>query len=563
MQRISRSISAKLRLLLLVILLATSVLFSFSFYFVSMNIINTHVIPQYDQALMLGAQDVYKNMNTTQAMQTKQGGDSGRMGAETYLQQEVNKLNLQTAFLLDATEEQVVILARNPDSTYQVGDSFVAPEGIDLLAQSSEPQMSDIYSDQHGIHKSIFLGIPGSSLVLGVSVDYTAITSQISQILWICVGITLSTLIVGWLASTWVIGRLTRPLADLAKLSEQIALGDLTHDIRVKGEDEIAQLAKSFHSMTQNLKQMIRQVLTASSSVVTGSNTLFERVNSMNGLVKESTVAADEVFNGSSSIATAASENARAMEEITQGIQHIAESAGHVSEQISKATAEAVNGNQLAQDAMSQMIHVSQATEESTQFVRTLKERSEAVGQVVSSIFEITQQIQMLSLNASIEAARAGEHGRGFAVVAGEVRKLAEQSKTAMEEINDYLSSVKEDSERSVDSMIKVREEVQSGSQVVQQAGTAFGELLELIKNINSTIQSVSAAAQQVSAGSEEVSASVEETAQITGKSQQMVTNIRETAENQLEHMESHSATVGELHEQAKTLQEAVRKFKI
>ncbi|MMZ65472.1 Methyl-accepting chemotaxis protein McpA [compost metagenome] len=111
--------------------------------------------------------------------------------------------------------------------------------------------------------------------------------------------------------------------------------------------------------------------------------------------------------------------------------------------------------------------------------------------------------------------------------------------------------------------MIKVREEVQSGSQVVQQAGTAFGELLELIKNINSTIQSVSAAAQQVSAGSEEVSASVEETAQITGKSQQMVVNIRETAENQLEHMESHSTTVGELHEQAKALQEAVRKFKI
>ena len=242
---------------------------------------------------------------------------------------------------------------------------------------------------------------------------------------------------------------------------------------------------------------------------------------------------------------------------------HIATSASEVSEQISEAASEALNGNQLAQNAVQQMELVGETANESLRYIETMNERSIAIGTIVNSIFEITKQINMLSLNASIEAARAGEHGRGFAVVAGEVRKLAEQSKTATEEIAEYLGTIREDAERSVSAMSRVTQEVGSGTKVVQQAGSAFQQLNELIQNVNLTIQTVSSSTQQVSAGAEEVSASVEETAQITSKSRESMQQIATTAELQLDEMDSHTSTVRHLHEQAVELQTAMKKFKI
>ncbi len=261
--------------------------------------------------------------------------------------------------------------------------------------------------------------------------------------------------------------------------------------------------------------------------------------------------------------ASAAAENAQAMEEIAQGVQHIASSANDVSDQISEATQETVNGNTLAQHAVAQMTQVGQAADESLRYIHSMNERSEAIGSIVSAIFDITKQIQMLSLNASIEAARAGEHGRGFAVVAGEVRKLAEQSKEATQEISDYLITIQEVSQQSVESVTRVSREIHSGTEMVQQASSAFNQLSELMQKINATIQTVSAATQQVSASSEEVSASVEETALIAANAQHMIQEIGLNTEEQLNEMESHSEVVRQLSKQATELQKAVQKFKI
>lgn len=222
-----------------------------------------------------------------------------------------------------------------------------------------------------------------------------------------------------------------------------------------------------------------------------------------------------------------------------------------------------MGGNEIAQSAVQQMRQVEHASQKSLEQFRIMNERSLMIGGVVQGITEITKQIQMLSLNASIEAARAGEHGRGFAVVAGEVRKLSEQSKESNEQIRDFLLSLQEDMNRSVEEMNHVNLEVASGVGKVVEASNAFNQLLILIQSINHSIQSVSAATQQISAYTEEVSASVEETAQITANSQASAELLAENSSRQHEELDGNSLTVEHLHEQAVKLQEAVKQFKI
>ena len=264
-------------------------------------------------------------------------------------------------------------------------------------------------------------------------------------------------------------------------------------------------MSVSFQSMGQRLREMIGQVLDTSGSVVADANDLKARVEVLGEMAERSALSVTEIGKGSTTIASSALENSRAMEEINFGIQHIASAAGEVTEQISEASAEAMGGNEIAQSAVQQMRQVEHASQKSLEQFRIMNERSLMIGGVVQGITEITKQIQMLSLNASIEAARAGEHGRGFAVVAGEVRKLSEQSKESNEQIRDFLLSLQEDMNRSVEEMNHVNSEVASGVGKAAEAGNAFNQLLILIQSINHSIQSVSAATQQISAGTEEV----------------------------------------------------------
>ncbi|MDM5279236.1 methyl-accepting chemotaxis protein [Paenibacillus silvae] len=561
-----RTVAGKIRGTLFLVLLVASLLFSISFYAVSMNIIQSYVLPQFDKVLSTSIQDIYKNTSASKILQVQSGGagaEGAAMTLETSLSDEAKEHSLDAVYVVALQDDQASVVVASNNSGMKAGDVVDINPAMTEAGEKKQAAISSVYADAYGVHKAVFIPISGSNMLMAVSMDAKFIQDKIAQIFWLCLGITALVFVLGWLISTSMVKRVTRPISTLVEHSKRISQGDLTTELKMKGKDEIAQLAASFQTMTHNLKEMISHALSTSNEVVVGSNDLLQRVESMSGMVQNSSQAAEEAGKGSVSIASSASENARAMEEITQGIMHIASSASEVSEQISEAATEATNGNQLAQNAVEQMERVGATASESLRYIETMNERSVAIGTIVNSIFEITKQINMLSLNASIEAARAGEHGRGFAVVAGEVRKLAEQSKTATEEIADYLGTIREDAERSVSAMNRVTQEIGSGTEVVQKAGSAFQQLNELIQNVNLTIQTVSSSTQQVSAGAEEVSASVEETAQITSRSRESMQQIAATAEMQLSEMDSHSNTVRHLHELAVELQTAMKKFTI
>lgn len=561
MFRINQSIGRKFMMLLLTALLFTSLTLSISFYFISMNTIDHYVVPQIDKLLTGASQDIIKSLNSTNAQQAR-SNDQAATNVEYYFQDKRTQHNVETIFLAEVKDGKATVLSADHGAELKRKEALaVTPE----LEQASKGKsaLSGIYTDSHGVHKTAYVGIPGSSLVVGVSSDMTFVEDKIDSIVWISVGITLLAVVLSMAGAYFLNRRITRPIIRLAEYSGRLAEGDFTQELKVEGKDEISRLAVSFQTMTHRLRELIGQVLNTADNAMGDTNDLKQRVDGIRVQAEQSSTFFYQIGRDSRLLADSASDNARAMEEISQGIQHIAAAAGEVTEQIEEASQRAVSGNGTAQSAVAQMHQVGQTSAESLEQIRRMDEHSHRIGDVVQGIAEITKQIQMLSLNASIEAARAGEHGRGFAVVAGEVRKLAEQSRESTEKISEFLTRLREEMQRSVSSMNAVNAEVASGIGKVEEAGGAFNHLLVLIQSINQSIQSVSAATQQITAGTEEVTASVEETARITSKSKEGAESLGESYRNQQEQMAEHAATVERLYRQMLVMQEAVRQFKI
>lgn len=563
MLKLGHSINRKFMVTFTVVILLSSLMFTVSFYVVSLGIITEQVLPQFDKVLRTSSKDIFRQLDTSQALQLLNGKENSRFAVESYLSDKTEEYQLDTAYLIDLQESEATVIGVSKGSLMNVGDKLEIQEAMKSAESKGDATITDLYADQFGYHKTAYIKLPGSTAVLAVSMDATFIKDKEASILWICLLISLAIVVIGLLGTYFVSNRITKPLKKLVSATEKMAQGDFRETVDFTSKDEVGKLAESFRSMSKQLQDMIGKVMTTSKAVVDGSGYLNQSTATFKELTERSGAATGEIEKGSYTIASAAAENARAMEEISQGVQHIATSSAEVTEKIGQASNEAMTGNELAQTAVSQMKLVEEAASKSRESIATLSDRSESISETVGAIMEITKQVNILSLNASIEAARAGEHGKGFAVVAEEIRKLAEQSRIATDQISENLLGIREEAMNSVQAMDLVGEEIQSGTERVTQASSAFEQLTELINNINMTIQSVSASTQEVSAGTEQVTASVEESANITGNSLKSIEEIAGYSEQQIKEMEEHSKTVQDLYNQALILQNEVLKFKI
>ncbi len=563
MLKMKHSINRKFMGTFAVVIILSSILFSTSFLVVSMGIINKNVLPQFDKVLQTSSKDIFNSLDTTQALQLLKGKENSRFVIESYLSDKVEEYQLHTAYILDLQEDKATVIGVNEGSPMKIGDSLDVHEAMLAAESKGKASISELYTDQFGTHKTAYFALPGSSALLAVGMDAAFIGQIRTEIYGICFGIFILVIVVGMAVAYLNSRRITNPIKRLAAVTEKMAQGDFREQIDITSKDEVGQLADSFRTMIVRLKEMIGTVLETSQSVVSSSDQMLRSTSAYKELTERSGAATLEIKKGSFTIASTAAENARAMEEISQGVQHIATSSAEVTEKISQASEEAGTGNELAKTAVDQMKQVEKAAIKSRDYIAVLNERSESIAGVVSVIMDITKQINILALNAAIEAARAGEHGRGFAVVAEEVRQLAEQSRKATDQIGEYLLNIREKAVNSVSAMDLVSQEVKSGRERVNQASLAFGQLTDLIYNINMTIQAVSASTEEVSAGTEEVTASVEEAANITAKSLQSIEEIANYSNQQIAETDINSKTVQALYEQALSLQTAVEKFKI
>lgn len=278
-------------------------------------------------------------------------------------------------------------------------------------------------------------------------------------------------------------------------IAETIADGDLTINVETSlldQKDEIGRLANAMQRMVEKLRDVIGNVVSGSDNIASASQQMAST--------------SQEMSQGSTEQASSAEEVSSSMEEMAANIQQNTDNSRE-TEKIAKTVSEG-------------MQEVGKASTQSLQSIRTIADK-------ISIIGEISRQTNILALNAAVEAARAGEHGKGFAVVAAEVRKLAENSKVAADEINALATSSVDVTEKAGAMMEKLLPEINKTAQLVQEIAAASIEQNSGADQVNSAIQQLNQVTQQNAAASEEMATSSEELASQADQLLEMVSYFK------------------------------------
>jgi methyl-accepting chemotaxis protein len=282
---------------------------------------------------------------------------------------------------------------------------------------------------------------------------------------------------------------------------QQFAAKDLTVQVNESGTDEIGQLNSALNQTLASVREVVK-------SVSQGAKTLSSATTEMSARSVESAGNANTQSSKTNQIAAAAQEMTATIGEIS----HNAESAANAS-RMSAETAD--QGGAVMHAAAATMERIAAATGTVSEKMTSLAHRSEEIGKVVSVIQEISEQTNLLALNAAIEAARAGEHGRGFAVVAGEVRRLAERTKSATEEIAGTIRSIQEETRTTLQVMQDSRSAVETGISETARAQQSLEAIIESSKQVEQQIELIATAATEQTAASGEISESAGQISQL------------------------------------------------
>ena len=409
------------------------------------------------------------------------------------------------------------------------GDVLAGPDGLEVgkpdpnlpanVQEAITAGREEQYSEgawQHMIRPVMIEGLDKPWMVrISASSDvvYAASRAATMRAILMSAVIGLATLaVLGWfiLRTMHPLGRLSSTFTDLAS-----GQGDLTQRLDMgDGQDEISTLARSFDRFSQSLRKMLIDVR--------------ECAGKLNGSALEVDRETDEIGQHCAQQAQSSLSTASSVHQLFTSISRVAESSSHAGEITRSASSAA---EKVAEDVHGVAREVGQVVEAISRVddvLGKLRQRSEEIGSVVQVIRDIADQTNLLALNAAIEAARAGEQGRGFAVVADEVRKLAERSASATQEISNSITQVQNETNEASASMTQAVEQVQSSVKLAERAA----ESVDIIRRSNDEVLDVIEHAAQASAeqseASQSISDAVENINEMSGHTERSLTHARE-----------------------------------
>ena len=469
---------------------------------------------------------------------------------------------------------------------------FVTPGGRELVVENVEegkesvlPEEGNVFSGQEyytavmdeavadagtaevDFQGESYLFICSQSAVIGFTtcalVPMRVVTSQATEIRNMTIGLVILACVIVVIVGIFITAGIENNMRRISRKFGDVAKGDLTVTVSAKGHDEFQDLAGSATNMIMNTKKLVNQVSNATGELEVSAQNVGQASELIHEYSQDITRAIGEINEGMEEQSRHAQECVEKTDILSNEIQEVS----HVVERVEKLVGETegmINkGMEIVQVLGDRAGETTQMTVKVSESIESLRKESEIINSFVATITEITEQTNLLSLNASIEAARAGEAGRGFAVVAEEIRKLADDSAKAAGEIRNNVANITAQTQNSVESASQAKAMVELQTKAVEEVIAVFremqermGQLIEGLKDIVVSTEKADGERSAAVAAVKNISDIIEETA---GSAE----TVNDVANKLLNHVEKLSTTASVLDENMEGLKNEISVFKI
>lgn len=399
--------------------------------------------------------------------------------------------------------------------------------------------------------------------VLALSIPEKELYSALNSLMMRSVIIIAAATLIIVLGVSYYSNYIRKGLQQVNEFSCTIAGGDLTHAMETTAEDEIGQMIVNLNAMVRAMREVISDVAGNITNLVRTSGSLAEgadQTQRANEQIAETMQELAHRKNEEQRILIGAYDTTHQLSESMRAISGTVQQAATAAEQ---ASSQSGAGNRIVTDAITQMKAINTHVRTASDVVNLLGDKSKEIDQIVALITSISEQTNLLALNAAIEAARAGEHGRGFAVVAEEVRKLAEQSGVAADNIAQLIKIIQSEISNAVAAMMTGTQSAEQGIILVEQAGGSFGSITDAIDSVSHQVHAVAATVEALYGSTAALTDSMDTLSGLSTASLEGIESIAAAVEEQAALAREVSDAASSLSGMSGSLEGDARKFKL
>lgn len=398
---------------------------------------------------------------------------------------------------------------------------------------------------------------------IAMTTEYSEVTKGVLKLRNIIIMLSILTVLLIGVILYYIVSKTIKPILKMADITKEVAGGDLTAKVDVRSNDEIGILAKNFNSMIDNMRELLSEMKRIGLTVVSTSEEVKASTEEASKVSEQVALTISELAKGATEQSQSTVEGSNMVNDLIVEINRILDNINESKNLTFNAKETVDEGVKILEFQKDKMLENKQATINVSNEIILLSDKSGQIGQIVELISSIAEQTNLLALNAAIEAARAGEQGRGFAVVAEEVRKLAEESSRATQNISGLIKEI-QTSVNSVVGEVKKAEDIviEQESAVKQTTGT-FNDILKSVEKVTENIIEVANACVSVNGHSKIVNENINNIASITQENAAATEEVAASTEEQTAALEQIAASAEQLFDISNKQQKFIDKFNV